>query len=59
MLEMKTKNKVRFIMPEIVVIRNRMWSPKVELTPYGNQVILEPIISTDEENKDGNNTSDS
>ncbi len=48
MKTMPTKNKVKFVMPEIIIIRGQMWSPRVELTNLGNQVMLEPVISTDE-----------
>ena len=58
MKEMPTKDKVRFIMPEIIIVRGVLYSPKVELTHFGNQVILEPIISTDEEVNNDKTTND-
>ncbi len=51
MKEMKTKKKAKFIMPEIIVINNQMWAPRVALMAGGNQLMLEPIISLDEKDK--------
>jgi len=52
MLKIKTKGKVKFVLPEIVIIRGKMYSPRVVYSIFGSLLVLEPMISTDEVGKE-------
>lgn len=52
MLRIKTKGKVKLVVPEIVVVRGKMYSPKVVYSISGHLLILEPVISVDEVEKE-------
>ena len=49
MRKIPTLGKERAVYYDLVVVRGKLYSPKVELTAHGNQIIYEPVISTDED----------